>query len=380
MKIGIDYIATIGGGGNSTYSKSLIGAITEMDDHNHYYMYVYWHDYLLGRLSSGKQPNIHWRPAYISSLGLPIPQGFVALFNSLSLRLWAKFEGIDLIHFTNPLNFIRGLNKFIVTIHDLSSFHDRDWVKEGTQQFLSKSMKEILDLSSGIVSVSEYTKQDIVNISGTDENKITTIYEAADSKKYYPDYDPEYLKGKFNIASYVLYIGELQPRKNIINILNAYAGLSYKLKQEFPLVIVGSTRDSKYTKAINETIKNLQLANHVKLLGYLEDNIIRKLYSGARVFVFPSLFEGFGLPVLEALQCGTPVITSNTTSLPEVAGDAGVLVDPEDTDEIVKVMEKILTDEDFYNNIKSRSLSQAKKFSWEKAARETIAVYEKVFS
>ena len=151
--------------------------------------------------------------------------------------------------------------------------------------------------------------------------------------------------------------------------------MSPKLKQKYPLVFVGNIRDEYYSRMVAETIKRYQLEHHVKLLGRVNDDSVRKLYSGAKIFVFPSLFEGFGLPVLESLQCGTPVITSHTTSLSEVAGNAGILVEPEDVNEIYRAMEKVIMDDDFYDNLKKHCLNQASKFSWNKAARETVKIY-----
>lgn len=381
MKIGLDYIATIGGGGNSVYSKNLIDSITNIDRKNQYYLYVYIHDFLLRRFSSKRPGNVYLRPVYISSLGLPIPRKFVAWFNSRAVRFCVKLDHIDVFHFTNPLNFLKVSKKYVVTIHDLCSFHNDEWTKEETRQFFSERIEEIINESSGIIAVSNYTKQDIINFFGeTDGDKIKVVYEAATSRIYYPDLDPAYLAATFNLTSYILYAGQLQPRKNILNILYAYANLKSELKEKYQLVLVGSARDQGYYETITETIARLELTPYVKILGRVDDNVLRKLYSGARVFVFSSLFEGFGLPVLESLQCGVPVITSNTTSLPEIAGDAGMLVNPENIEEISRAIGKMLTDEDFYTSIKSRSQAQAKNFSWEKAARETIAVYEKVFS
>ena len=379
MKIGIDYIATIGKGGNSTYSKNLIDSMVKLDRKNQYYFYGYVHDFFRGRFEFKKSQNVHWRPVFFSSLGLPVPQTIVRACSAVSLRFWAKIDRLDVFHFTNPLYYVKGLKKNVVTIHDLSSFHNLEWSKGSSRLLFSKIIKDIVT-SSSVIAVSEYTKQDIIKTFGVNPDKITVVHEAADPKKYYPDYNPEYLRDKFNLESYFLYVGQLQPRKNIINILLAYSRLSSDLKEKYPLVLVGNMRDENYSRLIHKTISEHKLESHVRILGPLDDDSVRKLYSGARVLVFPSLFEGFGLPVLESLQCGTPVITSNTSSLPEVAGDAGVLVNPENGDEIYQALEKVLADEDFYRNLKGRSLTQAGKFSWEKATRETIAIYEKIFS
>ncbi len=378
MRIGIDYIATIGGGGNSVYSKNLIDGIINVDRQNDYYLYVYLHDFLRGRYSSRKQKNIHWRPVYFSSLGLKIPHRLVTWVNACAIRLFAKLDRLDLFHFTNPMHFVRGIKNSLVTIHDLSSFYNKGWTKEGSRQFFSKIMNELLSNSVKIIAVSEYTKRDIIDKFKTPGNKIKVIYEAADTAQYYPDSDPHNLKAIFNLTSYILYAGQLQPRKNILNMIEAYANLDTGLKENFPLVLVGISRDQDYEHMIKEKIVRLKLDQDVILLGRVEDNALRKLYSGAKFFMFPSLFEGFGLPILESLQCGRPVIASNTTSLPEVAGKAGILVDPQNIPEITQAMKKMLTNEVFYDNIRGHTLSQAEKFSWGKAVHKTIKIYQSI--
>lgn len=380
MKIGIDYVATVGGGGNSVYSKNLIDSIIALDNKDEYYFYVYVHDYLKGRFRTARQHNLHWRPAYVSSLGLPIPDVFIRLLNSILYKFWANIDRVDVCHFTNPLNFITGAKKNVITIHDLGSFHNKEWSKESSRKLFHKVMRKILRSSSSLISVSEYTKQDLIKTFNVDPGDITVIYEAANTEKYYLDADTQYLKKKFDLNSFILYVGQLQPRKNIVNMLIAYAKLPSELKEKFPFILVGAFRDEEYSRLVHETISRYQLSPYIIMLGRLDGDALRKLYSGAKVFVFASVFEGFGLPVLESLQCGTPVITSNSSSLPEVVGDAGVLVDPNNASEIASTLEKMLTDEHFYKDLKSRCLTQAKKFSWKKAAQQTIKFYGETIS
>lgn len=373
MRIGFDYIASIGRGGNATYSKSLIEAIISLDSKNHYYLYGYIHDVLRGRFAFKKQKNVHYRAVYFSSLGLPIPQFIIQTLNVLSLKLWAKLDRLDVFHFTNPLNFVAGLKKSVVTIHDLSSLHNQDWSKASSGRMFSKIIKQALETSARIIAVSEYTKQDLIKTFGTREDKISVVYEAADTNDYYPDLDPAYLKGEFNLDSYLLYVGQLQPRKNIINMLVAYSRLAPGLRDKYPLVLVGSSRDDGYLRLIKDTIAKHGIGDNIKMLGPIRSyDSLRKLYSGARALVYPSLFEGFGLPVLESLQCGVPVITSNTSSLPEVMGEAGIIVNPADIEDISKALERILIDQELYGNVKNLCLSQSRKFSWPKAASETL--------
>ncbi len=169
---------------------------------------------------------------------------------------------------------------------------------------------------------------------------------------------------------YVLAVGTLEPRKNLRRLIEAHAQLPLELRQAFPLVVVGSGGWK------NERLLDcLQTAEHVHLAGSADTQQLTKLYRGASVFVYPSLAEGFGLPILEAMACGTPVITSNVTSMPEVAGDAALLIDPEDSAAIAGALERVLTDEALAAELSERGKRRVAEFSWHKAAAETLDVY-----
>ena len=380
MRIGFDYIATIGKGGNGEYSRNLIDAIVSFDRKKEYYLYAYVHDFLLGRLRKYKKiKNVRCRPVYFSSFGKRFLKPIADLSTWISFNFWVKFDKIDIFHFTNPAYFAKGAKNNIVTIHDLSGIYDSSWVKKESVVFLKKSMRKIINNSAGIIAVSNYTKFDLMKNFSSSADKISVVYEGC-ADNYYVDLDNRYVEDKFKLKGYILYVGQLQPRKNIINMITAYARLSVELKQKYSLAIVGDSRDADYMEKINKTIVFYQLTLYVKILGRLSSDDIRKLYSGARAFIFLSFFEGFGLPILESLECGTPVVVSNRTSLPEVAENAGILVDPEDIDGIAGAMERIMTDDDFYGVLKGRCLTQASKFSWKKAAEETSAKYEEVLS
>lgn len=380
MRIGFDYVAILGRGGNGTYSRNLIDAVINFDRKKEYYLYAYVHDFFLGRLRKYKQQkNVHCRPVYFSAFGKRFLMPFTNLLSLIFFKFWVRFDKIDIFHFTNPVYFAIGAKNNIATVHDLSGIYDSSWVKKESVVFLKKRMREIIDNSAGIIAVSNYTKSDLIKNFSSSADKISVVYEGCDDN-YYADSDHRYIEDKFKLKEYILYVGQLQPRKNIINMIIAYARLPVELKQKYNLAIVGSSRDRDYMEEINKTIVFYQLALYVKILGRLSDDDVRKLYSGARALVFLSFFEGFGLPVLESLKCGAPVIVSNRASLPEVAGNAGLLVDPEDIDAIAGAMEKIMTDDNFYGVLKKRCLIQASKFSWEKAAKETSAKYEEVLT
>jgi glycosyltransferase involved in cell wall biosynthesis len=175
---------------------------------------------------------------------------------------------------------------------------------------------------------------------------------------------------------YILYVGSIEPRKNLLRLLQAYA----RLRKDLPgwkLVLVGARNAWKSTP-ISEEMRKLNLAPWVQLTGYIPEEDLPALYNGAGLFAFPSLYEGFGLPVLEAMACGTPVITSNVSSLPEVAGDAALLVDPYNVEEIAAAMVNVLSDQELSEDLHRRGLERSKEFSWERTAQQTLEVYKKV--
>ena len=379
MKIGIDYISTVGLGGNSTYTKGLIEALAKIDKKNKYYLCYYVHDFLPGRTRNNiDSKNFKLTPVYFSRLGFNLPVQFIKSVNRISLKVFTKLNKVNLFHFTNPLNFIEGLGKSVVTLHDLSVLHHSQWAKSSSLEFFKKNIKNILTQASKIIAVSNFTKDDIIKFFNIERERITVIYEGA-KDIFYPDLDKKYLKNKFNLENYILYVGQLQPRKNVIRLLIAYSKLDINLRNKYSLVLVGTPRDNNFANKIAKIIKEFKINNYVKQLDWVKDEDLPKLYSGAKLFIFPSLFEGFGLPVLEALSCGVPVITSNVSSLPEVVGRAGILVNPEKVDEIKLSMDKVLLDEKIYQNLKNNCLKQAAKFNWQKAAKETLAVYEEIY-
>ena len=188
-------------------------------------------------------------------------------------------------------------------------------------------------------------------------------------------YQNNFIFKKYQLPrSYLFYVGNISKHKNVDKIIEAFKKI--KSKTNYKLVIAGKL--SFGSKDIKKKIKDLDLQDDVIFTGYVPEEDLPALYNGASLFVYPSFYEGFGLPPLEAMQCGCPVITSNTSSLPEVVGNAGIMVDPNDVDELAKQMERVLTNKKLQQKMRKAGLKQAKKFSWEKCARETLKVYEEV--
>ena len=290
-----------------------------------------------------------------------------------------RLKKLDIIH--NPTQcptFFRFKPKYIFTVHDITPLIDSK--EHPIYRVLSYKLllPRTLKTADKIIAVSNSTKKDLMHHFDIPEEKIKVILEAAD-EKFKPLNNKEINKvnQKYSLNfPFILYVGTLEPRKNIPSLIKAF----YKLKKknlQYKLVIAGK-KGWKY-KEIFETIDKLNLQNDVVFTGYVSDEDLPALYNAADLFVYPSIYEGFGLPPLEAMACGTPVITSNTSSLPEVVGDAGIMVDPYDIDGLVDAMYEVLTNEGLRENMIKKGLERAKMFSWEKCARETLEVYEEVY-
>jgi glycosyltransferase involved in cell wall biosynthesis len=230
-----------------------------------------------------------------------------------------------------------------------------------------------------IITDSRQSKADIVQYLPVPPEKVTVIPCAA-NKRYRPlpaaDVQPVLARHGIDFP-YILYVGSIAARKNLPRLLEAYAQLR-GWSARWRLVIVGARKWK--SSPVYETVQRLNLAAHVHFTGFVEEEDLPALYNGADLFAFPSLYEGFGLPVLEAMACGTPVVTSNSSSLPEVAGEAALLVEPTDVAAIAQAMRRILADEALAADLRARGLARAAQFSWERTARETIAVYEQVLA
>lgn len=233
--------------------------------------------------------------------------------------------------------------------------------------------------TDAVITDSKQSREDIVANLPILHEDVVSIPLAAD-RRFQPIYTAEVepILREHGIAHpYVLYVGALESRKNLPRLLEAYARLR-QLSTQWQLVIVGARKWK--SSPIFDTVQLLGLEPHVHFTGYVADEHLPALYAGADLFTFPSLYEGFGLPVLEAMACGTPVVTSNSSSLPEVAGDAAMLVDPYDVEQIAQAMWLVLSQPALAAELRTKGLARAAQFTWERTARETIAVYERVLA
>lgn len=303
--------------------------------------------------------------------------------NLLAKFLWPNFtlpgkaaaEGFDLVHCTTPYGTFRKTEyKKIITICDVTPLLFPDAHGKMNVWHHRFVLPEILKQTDQIITISDASKKDIIRCFKVPEEKVTVTLLAAD-KAFQPA--PTGIPTD-DIAKlprpYILNVGTLEPRKNLEGLLRAFAaarrkGLHHKL------VITGAKGWGRSPLA--GLIRELALEDAVIFTGFVADNDLPHLYNGADFFVYPSLYEGFGLPILEAMGCGTPVITSNVSSMPEVAGDAAILVDPRSEAELAAAILRLAGDPDLRRSLREKGIGRASLFSWEKTAQETLAVYER---
>ncbi|MCB2293139.1 glycosyltransferase family 4 protein [Clostridium algoriphilum] len=290
-------------------------------------------------------------------------------------------ENIDVYHMPqNGIGFSQEITcKKIVTIHDLIPYVMPETVGKGYLLKFLKEMPIIIGGSDGIITVSEFSKRDILKFFPIDERKVFVTPLAAD-KKYMPldkCHCKNFLEKAYNLANpFILYLGGFSERKNISSAIIAFSKVYKDLNKKYDLVIVGDYKDpdQKLVKLTNE----LKMESNVIFTGYVPEDHLPLFYNCCDTFIYPSYYEGFGLPPLEAMNCGTPVIASSLTSIPEVVGDGGILINPYDISEISNAIGNLLSYESLRTELSSKALIRAKEFSWQNTARSTLKVYDSI--
>lgn len=289
-------------------------------------------------------------------------------------------EDCDLVHFPHFNMPITYKDPFIVTIHDLtlSFFPGQKMTSFLHRTGYQATIKHACKKAKRIIAVSKNTAKDIENLMKVDQSKIDIIYEAVEFDKYHNRHSEEgivEMKSRFNLKKpYLLYVGVWRSHKNILGMLSAFRKILDR-GIDCNLVITGKP-DPHYPEVKNK-IKELKLENRVIFPGFVPDEDLPLMYAGADLFVWPSFYEGFGLPPLEAMASGTPVISSNTSAMPEILGKAAEFFDPYDDEEIALAMERVLRDRGHREQLKEKGLLHVKQFQWKKMAEETLKVYQK---
>jgi glycosyltransferase involved in cell wall biosynthesis len=371
MHIGIDAHA-IGAqqGGNETYIRNLIKALAGIDGENRYTIY-------LAKAAAAAE----WRNGFVERHGnfkvqlLPPPTPLVRVPVFLAYELFRR--PVDVLHVqytAPPLCRI----PVVAMIHDLAFEHlPETFTRRGSFQ-LKLTVRATAKKAARIATVSEYSRQDLIRTYQLPPEKVVVTYNGVE-----PHFTPqpkspneaEGLRRRFGLArDFLLTVGSLQPRKNLVRLIRAYS----KLRSEcadftHQLVVVG--RKLWLADEIFAEVKRQRWAGDVIMTGYVEDEDLPALYRAASAFVYPSIFEGFGLPPLEAMACGTPVVTGDNSSLPEVTGEAALLVDAKDEHALANALLEVVNNEPLRATLREKGIAQARKFTWRAAAEKTLQLY-----
>jgi glycosyltransferase involved in cell wall biosynthesis len=283
----------------------------------------------------------------------------------------------DLVHFTNYLAPLAGRVPYLVSFHDMSLSLLPQYHTLKKRVLTSSLIPAVARGARMILTPSESTRRDVVRLLRVDPGRVRVIpYAAGPSFRPVP-LAPERLEAAHGIRTpYFLYVGTLEPRKNLARALRAFASVAGALPG-CRFVIVGQ-RGWRYDEVLRAAA-HPALRGRVELLGYVTEDSLPELYAHALALVYPSLYEGFGLPVVEAMACGTPVLTSRSSSLAEIAEGAALLVDPTDEKALADALHALATDEGLRNRLRAQGLERARAFSWERTGRETVAAYQEVY-
>ncbi len=268
-------------------------------------------------------------------------------------------------------------NKTVTTVHDFSFHIQPDWHPKERFKYYQKNFWKAASSSDWIITGSEFTKQEIIKYMDYPEEKISVIYHGVDHQLYkvYETSELEQTKKKFALKNnFLLFVGSIEPRKNLLNLLKAYHLLSTTLKKEYPLVLVGF-KGWENKKIMQEIDKEKA---YIHYLGYVSDEELAHVYNLATLFIYPSLYEGFGIPPLEAMACGTAVVASKVASIPEACGDAAEYIDPNNIQDITEKVSALLLDETKRGLLITKGFEHCLRFTWDKAADAHMKVFKRL--
>jgi glycosyltransferase involved in cell wall biosynthesis len=287
--------------------------------------------------------------------------------------------GLDVLHSPDFIPPHRPSCKSVITVHDLAFILYPHFLTKESARYYGH-IDQAVRWTDHIISVSESTKRDTVQHLGVPEDKITVVYEAA-SPIFRPvdrEMARQQVRDRHGIdGPFILFVSTIEPRKNVPTLLRAIRQLMDCYKEDVRLVLAGGK--GWLSEDAFAVVDDLQLDGRVHFVGRVSSEDLVYLYNAAELLAHPAFYEGFGLPPLEAMACGLPVVVSNVASLPEVVGDAGMLIDPHDVDELAVAMWRVLNDTNLSREMREKGLRQAAQFSWERAARETLEIYRLVY-
>jgi glycosyltransferase involved in cell wall biosynthesis len=355
--------------GVSHYIEQLLQHLAQVDHTNRYSVYT---TRGLNAAALALPPRFAVRPSLLPTINPRVRIPWEQCLAPLLLRR----SGADLFHGT--LNVVPMLCPVpsVVTVHDLAFIRFPHTFRSYNRTYLDLATRISVRRAARICAVSEHTKREVVGLLGVPPERVVVTYNAA--RAHFQPPDPHTLQ-QFRIREglpeqFVLYVGTLEPRKNLTTLLDAYSQVART--SDIPL-IVGGGKGWLY-QPVFERLEALGLRERVQFVGYIDEEDLPLWYAAATVFVFPSIYEGFGMPPLEAMACGTPVLTSNSSSLPEVVGDAGLMAEPTDVDALAAALLRLLHDTDLRHDLRERGLQRAQAFSWRTTAERTLEAYEAI--
>jgi len=379
MRIGIDIrpMAAAGlGRGLVTYTANLVKALLTLDQEDHFCLFIAKNQSVSDFLQ--QLPSLD----HVTIVKLKRPTRNIFLWDQLFWYALLKKERIDLFH--SPMYGVPLLCPCpkILTVHDLTPLIFPETITKFRHKVVFRFNFFTSKYADRIITPSQHSKRDLMryldipakNISVTLEG-VTEQYKILQNRK-----DIEQIRTRYHIpGKYLLYVGGFDKNKNLFTLVKAFHLLQKNiLKNNLFLVFVGAlTQDAL---SLREFVKTCKLEDRVIFTNFVPEEELIKLYNGAEIFVFPSLYEGFGLPPLEAMACGVPVITSNAASLPEIVGDAGIQVDPRSPEELCHALTEVLTNQGLRKDMQKKGIERASSLSWEETARKTMHVYQEVFS
>ncbi len=357
--------------GIGNYIRHLLKFIFELDKENNYVIFL-----MPKEFDDFELPNKRIKKIKVSSKWYGWKEQLLFPFQLYK-------ENLDLMHFTHFNSPILYFKRSIVTIHDITPYffpgHKMRSIirKIGFKAVFFSSVKK----ASKVIAVSENTKNDIANYFKIRKDKINIIYEGVDEqfKIISDDRKITEIKKKYNITKpFIFYTGVWRNHKNLVGLIKAFGILKNKYKLDYQLVLGG--KEDPYYPEVRETWEKLGLGSEIIRTGFIDQKDLPLFYNMAKVFVIPSFYEGFGLIGLESFACGTPVVSSNTTSLPEVLDNGAIYFNPKNHEEMAEKIKLVLTDEKLYNELKKKGSKQVEKYSWRKMGEETMDVYKKIFN
>jgi glycosyltransferase involved in cell wall biosynthesis len=382
MKIGLDarFLTHPQVGGFKTYTENLISALAEIDSENEYILYV------------DRPPNQQTRVPFPANFSIRVIPGSGPLLGmpwreQIKLSRQAICDKLDLLHSPSLTAPLRLTCPSVVTIHDMIWFLPgkfsrgktllgkrklMEWYYQAVPKFAARR-------ATAVITVSYAARDTIVQHLGLPADRIFVTHEAANPIYCRVNEPAEVntIRQKYNLASnFILAIGSADPRKNITTLVHAYALLPASLRKRYHLAIVWT--HSFLAPDLAGEVDKLGLTDHLRFLTGISNEELVLLYNAATLFAFPSRYEGFGLPPLEAMACGTPVVAANNSSIPEIVGEAAVLVETENVEAIASAISRVLSDQSLQKNLSTKGSAQAACFSWTKCALETVEVYRKV--